>query len=139
MNDTQTKTIKMVDTENVSTSRGPVQYKRGEIYTVELWIADSLIGRGMATEVLSESDVSQPSPQALVFDLELLKTMRIDELRDTAKGFGLEGWDTKKKEALKAAISDYVLEQRGEPLEPPKEPIEILPPPAQPPEFKKDE
>lgn len=134
MSDQKLVTIKMNDTESMATSRGPVLYKRGETYDVEQWIASSLIGRGMAVQV-SEAATS-PSPEALVLDLDEIAKMNIGELRDAAHGFGIEGWESLKKEPLKTVITEYVLKVRGETKQPADsfEPINVSGG-VQPPEF----
>lgn len=136
MNDVKLVTITMNDTESVATNRGPVVYKRGETYEVEAWIANSLVGRGRAI-LIDQQNATLPSPQAQVFDLESLPAMNIGELRDQAKNFHIDGWDTLKKEALKKAITEYVLKARTETKEPISsfEPINVMGG-KQPPEFK---
>lgn len=110
--------ITMLETEQVATNRGPVTYKRGETYEVEKWIADSLVGRGRA--VFTDAQPVDMTPVAVVFDLALLETMNVAELRDQAQAFGLEGAKTLKKEALKSVITDYVVKVRGDAKEPPQ-------------------
>jgi len=134
MSDQNLVTIKMNETESMATSRGPVLYKRGETYSVEQWIASSLIGRGMAVQV--SEDTTSPSPEALVFDLDSIPKMNIGELRDAAQRFGIEEWESLKKEPLKIAITEYVLKVRAETKQPADsfEPINVTDG-KQPPEF----
>lgn len=135
MPDQKLVTITMKETEAVATNRGPVVYKRGETYDVEEWIANSLMGRGRA-ELSENQNATSPSPEAVVFDLELLPKMNIGELRDLAQRFGIENWETLKKEPLKNAVTDYVLKARSETKEPVNsfEPIDMKSG-KQPPEF----
>ena len=91
------KKIMMIESESVATSVGAKQFVKGQQYTVEDWVANSLMGRGLAT---------------------LVKEPTLKELRAIAKEKGVVGYNKLSKGELLAAI---------ESTEPPKEPFEPLP------------
>lgn len=114
------KQIKMLATENVATSVGPKSFFEGAEYTVEDWIAATLLGRGLAQECGKEVKVEE-------LDLEGLN---VAELKTLARQAGIKGYNSMKKDQLIEALS---------PVRPPKEPFEAydLTGGVTPPEFKR--
>lgn len=122
------KTILMKDSETVATNKGPVVFKRGETYTVEDWIATSLVGRDMASMVMGESSAVPSSElQGVVKSIGDLGEKNISELRDLAQNLGIADWKTMKKGDLKVAIEGKSAEILSTPMSPTSsfEPIDL--------------
>ncbi|MGW8177397.1 MAG: Rho termination factor N-terminal domain-containing protein [bacterium] len=104
------KHIKMISTEFVQTNRGAMKFTTGQDYLVEDWIASSLIGRGLAEELIPPTPPEEPK------EIDYA-SMTVKELRIHAEKAGVPGFKKLKKDDLTSAL---------EPLKPPPTPFEEI-------------
>lgn len=104
------KKVKMLESTQVQTSKGPVNYGKGEVHEVEDWISDSLQGRLMA-ELVEEKIAESLS-------MEQLETMTVKDLRVLGRDAKVPDYNSMKKDDLVAALA---------PVEQPYAPFEEIP------------
>lgn len=96
------KKIKMLKTEFVATAQGSRLYAAGTTYEVDDWIANSLVGRGYASLVESESQSITIVAERSTYDFDSLD---IAQLRKLAQKEGIPNFRKLTRQALIDALS----------------------------------
>jgi hypothetical protein len=109
------KSIIMTKSESMLTAKGNLEFKIGQQYSVDDWIADSLAGRGYATLISSASSVAE--------DEIRYENLNVANLREMARQVAIPGYKKMHKEELIQALYDS---RKRIIANPPPAPIEML-------------
>lgn len=101
--------IEMVETEFVSTVKGPVRFEKGQKPWVLPWVAASLVGRGMAKRV------EEKAKEQSVLIPDDLNSLNVPTLRKIAMEHGVENYHMLRKDALVSTLEGLRMDTDAEP------------------------
>ena len=104
----------MLKKESVATAKGPQALEKGQVYELENWMADSIVGRGYGTII--EGTITQSASQSLN-----MKDANIGQLRELGRQYNIPDYRTLSKSELTKALEGVAIS-----APPPPEPFEPL-------------